>query len=120
MPSRIDYLVAVGANPGSSAAEIQALVNQCPTVAAADTMLRKLASKRLLAAENTSPRTYSLTDKGKAELSSFSGSSAEPHATTDLPLSQADTPVSNHRQRVRALLERLGAHEVSVSESDPP
>jgi len=69
MPSQTDYLAAVGANPGSSAEKIYALVNRCPTVAAADTMLRKLASKDLLIADNTSPRTYSLTDKGKAETS---------------------------------------------------
>jgi DNA-binding PadR family transcriptional regulator len=121
MPSRTDYLAAVAANPGTSAERTYALVNQCPTVAAADTMLRKLASKDLLIADNTSPRTYSLTDKGKAELNSFSGSSAEPHASgsNDSPLSRgADTPVSSRMQRVRALLERLATDEPKTTDSD--
>jgi len=123
MPSRSDYLAAVGANSGSSAERIHALVKQCPTVAAADTMLRKLASKGLLMAASTSPRTYSLTDKGKAELDSFSSLSAEPHGGggNDLPLNPGtDTPVSNLVQRLHALLERLGALETSACESDPP
>jgi DNA-binding PadR family transcriptional regulator len=121
MPSQIDYLVVVGVNPGSSAEKISALVNHCPTVAAADTMLRKLASKGLLTAESTSPRTYSLTDKGKAELASFSGSPAEPHAagSNDSPLSRdADTPVSSPAQRVRALLDRLAVNETKATEGD--
>jgi len=121
MPSQIDYLAAVGANPGSSAEKIYALVNHCPTVAAADTMLRKLASKDLLIAESTSPRTYLLTDKGKAQIDSFSGSSAEPQAagSIDSPLSRgADTPVSSPRQRVRALLERLATDETRTTDSD--
>lgn len=119
MPSRNDYLAAVDANPSSSAERIHVLVYQCPTVAAADTMLRKLASKGLLVADSTAPRTYSLTDKGKAELDSFSASSAEPNAggSDDLPLSRgADTPVSSRMQRVRALLERLNAQEANESE----
>jgi len=123
MPSQTDYLAAVGANPGSSAEKIYALVNRCPTVAAADTMLRKLASKDLLIADNTSPRTYSLTDKGKAELDSFSGSSVEPDARdkVDSLFSRGvDTPVSSPVQRVRALLERLTADEAKVTNSDAP
>ena len=123
MPSRTDYLAAVRANPGSSAEKIHALLNQCPTFAAADTMLRKLASKGLLKAENTSPRTYSLTDKGKVELGSFPSLSAEPHAGggNDLPLSPGtDTRVSNLVPRLRALLERLSAHETKGSEDDSP
>ncbi len=114
MPSRTDYLAAVGGHPGSSAERIHALVNQCPTVAAADTMLRKLASKGLLVAESTSPRTYSLTDKGRTELDSFSGSPVEPHTcgSNDLPLGRsAETPVSSPLQRARALLERARALE---------
>jgi DNA-binding PadR family transcriptional regulator len=120
MPSRTDYLAAVGANPGSSAEKIHALVTHCPTVAAADTMLRKLASKGLLVAASTSPRTYSLTDKGKADLNSFSTSSAEPHAraSNDSLLSRGtDTPVSSRLQRVRALLERLNAQKANESEN---
>jgi hypothetical protein len=123
MASRTDYLAAVAANPGTSAEKIYALVNQCPTVAAADTMLRKLASKDLLIADSKSPRTYSLTDKGKAELDSISGSSEEPHAggSNDSPLSQgAGTPVSSRMQRVRALLERLAADETRTTDSDEP
>ena len=123
MPSQTDYLAAVGANPGSSAEKIYALVNRCPTVAAADTMLRKLTSKGLLIAENTSPRNYSLTDSGKAELDSFSGSSVEPGAIgkDDSPLSRGvDTSVSGPVQRVRALLERLTADEAKVTNSDAP
>jgi len=123
MPSQTDYLAAVGANPGSSAERIYALVNRCPTVAAADTMLRKLASKGLLIAESTSPRNYSLTDKGKAELDSFSGSSVEPDARgkDDSPLSRGvDTPVSSPVQRVRAFLERLTADEAKATNSDAP
>jgi len=121
MPSRTDYLAAVAANPGTSAEKIYALVNHCPTVAAADTMLRKLTSKDLLIADNTSPRTYSLTARGKAELDSFSESSAEPHqgGSNDLPLSlSADTSVSSPRQRVRALLERLAEDEPKTTDSD--
>ena len=123
MPSQTDYLAAVGANPSSSAEKIYALVNRCPTVAAADTMLRKLASKGLLIAESTSPRNYSLTDNGKAELDSFSGSSVEPDARgkDDSPLSRGvDTPVSSPVQRVRALLERLTADEAKATNSDAP
>jgi len=123
MPSRNDYLAAVNANPGSSAEKIHVLVNQCPTVAAADTMLRKLASKGFLTAESTSPRTYSLTDKGKAEIDSFAASSAEPHAagSNDSPLDRdADTPVPSRAQRVRALLERLAADEKRTTRSDAP
>ena len=123
MPSQTDYLAAVSANPGSSAEKIYSLANRCPTVAAADTMLRKLASKGLLIAETTSPRTYSLTEKGRAELHSFSESSAEPHASgsNDSPLSQgADTPVSSPLQRVRALFERLAADETKTTNSDAP
>ena len=117
MPSRSDYLAAVGANPGSSAEKIHLLVNQCPTVAAADTMLRKLASKGLLTTEKTSPRTYSLTDEGKAELVSFPGSSAGPDvAVHGFPTGQnAHTPISNRVQRARALLERLRAVEANSS-----
>src|SRR5262245_48358626 len=117
MPSRNDYLAAVGANPGSSAERIHARVNQCPTVAAADTMLRKLASKGLLTTENTSPRTYSLTDKGEAELSSLPGSSAESHvAASGFPTGQSvHAPTSNRVQRARALLERLRAIEANAS-----
>jgi DNA-binding PadR family transcriptional regulator len=123
MPSQTDYLAAVGANPGSSAEKIYALVNHCPTVAAADTMLRKLTSKGLLIAESTSPRNYSLTDKGKAELDSFSGSSVEPDARdkVDSPLSRGvDTPVSSPVQRVRSLLERLTPDDAKATNSDAP
>lgn len=123
MPSQTDYLAAVGANPGSSAEKIYALVNRCPTVAAADTMLRKLASRGLLVAESTSPRNYSLTDRGKAGLDSFSGSSVEPdvRGKDDSSLSRGvDAPVSNPMQRVRALLERLTADEAKATNTDAP
>jgi hypothetical protein len=123
MPSQTDYLAAVGANPGSSAENIYALVNRCPTVAAADTMLRKLASKGLLIVESTSPRNYSLTDKGKAELDSFSESSVEPDARgkNDSPFSRGvDTRVSSLVQQVRALLEQLTADEAKATNSDAP
>jgi len=120
MPSRNEYLVAVGANPRSTAERIYALVKQCPTVAAADTMLRKLASKGLLTTESTSPRRYSLTDWGKAELSSFADSPVESHAraSSDLPVDQiAHLPMLNRVQRVRALLERLTALQANGSEN---
>jgi hypothetical protein len=123
MPSQTDYLAAVGTNPGSSAEKIYALVNRCPTVAAADTMLRKLASKGLLIAESSSPRNYSLTDKGKTELDAFSGSSVEPdpRGKDDSSLSRGvDKPVSSPAQRVRALLERLTADEAKAINSDGP
>src|SRR5262249_23280549 len=66
---------------------------------------------------NTSPRTYSLTDKGEAELSSLPGSSAESHvAASGFPTGQSvHAPTSNRVQRARALLERLRAIEANAS-----
>jgi DNA-binding PadR family transcriptional regulator len=104
MPSRSDYLAALDANPGLNAEKMQTDV-KAPTLAAAETMLRKLASGGFVRIESTSPRTYFLTEKGKTELG--------------LADSNDRLPALGERgKRLRSLLERVRARAETNGETD--
>lgn len=67
MAARIDYLRALRDAPGATVEEVQRRV-QAPTVAAVETQFRKCASTELVTRHESTPRRYTLTEKGVDEV----------------------------------------------------